>query len=111
MPPSSSMRVARVRAFNKPIVDLFGSVEIGADAVLLLHQPNAGPRWWEPGLTKRRKMHMQIGQRIYQVTSSAIAVSGEEESIFAVSFLPVARGTADLDTNSTIITGTMRQLR
>ncbi len=39
----------RVRAFNKPIVDLFGSVEIGADAVLLLHQPNAGPRWWEPG--------------------------------------------------------------
>jgi PAS domain-containing protein len=101
----------RVRAFNKPIVDLFGSVEVGADAVVLLHQPNAGPRWWEPGLTKRRKMHMQIGQRIYQVTSSAVAVSGEEESIFAVSFLPVARGTADLDTNSTIITGTMRQLR
>ena len=101
----------RVRAFNKPIVDLFGSVEVGADAVLLLHQPSAGPRWWEPGLTKRRKMHLQIGQRIYQVTSSAIAVSGEEESIFAVSFLPVARGTADPDTNSTIVTGTMRQLR
>ncbi len=101
----------RVRAFNKPIVDLFGSVEVGADAVLLLHQPNAGPRWWEPGLTKRRKMHLQIGQRIFQVTSSAIAVSGEEESIFAVSFLPVARGTADPDTNSTIVTGTMRQLR
>jgi PAS domain-containing protein len=101
----------RVRAFNKPIVDLFGSVEVGADAALLLHQPNAGPRWWEPGLTKRRKMHMQIGQRIYQVTSSAIAVSGEEESIFAVSFLPVARGGTVDDTNSTIITGTMRQLR
>jgi hypothetical protein len=101
----------RVRAFNKLIVDLFGNVEVGADAAQLLYQPNAGPRWWEPGLTKRRKMHVQIGQRIYQVTSSAIAVSGEEESIFAVSFLPVARGTADLDTNSTIITGTMRQLR
>jgi hypothetical protein len=56
-------------------------------------------------------MHLQIGQRIFQVTSSAIAVSGEEESIFAVSFLPVARGTADPDTNSTIVTGTMRQLR
>jgi hypothetical protein len=56
---------------------------------------------------------VQIGQRIYQVTSSAIAVSGEEESIFTVSFLPVARGgTADpLDTNPTILTGTLRQLR
>jgi transcriptional regulator of aromatic amino acid metabolism len=103
----------RVRAFNKLIVDLFGSVEVGTDAAQLLQQTNAGPRWWEPGLTKRRKMHMQIGQRIYQVTSSAIAVSGEEESIFAVSFLPVARGgTADpLDTNTTILTSTLRQLR
>ena len=54
---------------------------------------------------------LEIGQRIYQVTSSAIAVAGEEERIFAVSFLPVARGTADPDTNSTIVTGTMRQLR
>jgi PAS domain-containing protein len=103
----------RVRAFNKLVADLFGSVEVGADAAQLLYQPNAGPRWWEPGLTKRRKMHIQIGQRIYQVTSSAIAVAGEEESIFTVSFLPVAKGgTADpLDTNSTILTGTMRQLR
>ena len=103
----------RVRAFNKLILDLFGRVELGADAAQLLQQPNAGPRWWEPGVTKRRKMHMQIGQRIYQVTSCAIAVSGEEESILTVSFLPVAGGgTADLlDTKSTIVTGTVRQLR
>ena len=37
-------------------------------------------------------MHVEIGPRIYQVTSSAIALAGEEERIFAVSFLPVAKG-------------------
>jgi hypothetical protein len=58
-------------------------------------------------------MHVEIGPRIYQVTSSAIAVAGEEEKIFTVTFLPVAKG-GDGDpqgTNSTLVTGTLRQLR
>jgi hypothetical protein len=56
---------------------------------------------------------MQIGSRIYQLTASAVPLPGEEASIFAVSFLPVASGvTADSSaTNSTIVTGTLRQLR
>jgi len=58
-------------------------------------------------------MHIEIGPRIYQVTSSAIALTGEEERIFAASFLPVAKsGTADpFGTSSTVLTSTLGQLR
>ena len=56
----------RVLAFNKLAVGLFGSVEVGADAAQLLPQPAAGQRLWDPGLTARRKMHIEIGPRIYQ---------------------------------------------
>ncbi|GAC1676856.1 MAG: hypothetical protein NVS9B2_27570 [Steroidobacteraceae bacterium] len=103
----------RVLAFNKLAVGLFGSAAVGMDAAQLLSQPSAGTRLWEAGLTGRRKMHIEIGPRIYQVTSSAIAVAGEEERIFTVTFLPVAKG-SDADPqgpSSTLATGTMRQLR
>ena len=86
----------RILTFNKHAVGLFGSTEVGADAAQLLPAPHVGSRWWDPGLTERRKLHIEIGPRIYQVTSSAIALAGEEERIFTVSFLPVAKGeTAD----------------
>jgi len=103
----------RVLAFNKLIAGLFGRVEVGMDAAQLLPQPAAGLRMWEPGLTGRRKMHIEIGARIYQVSNSAILLAGEDEAIFTVSFLPVAKGGADdpYGTNSTAVTGTMRQLR
>jgi PAS domain-containing protein len=103
----------RLLAFNKPAMWLFGGAEVGADATQLLSQPNSGPRWWEPGLTDRRKMHIEIDQRIYQVTSSAITLAGEQDRIFSVSVLPVAKGgTADPSgTISTVVTGPVRQLR
>lgn len=103
----------QVLAFNKPAGGLFSGSEVGADAAQLLAQPDAPPRWWEPGITGRRKMHVEIGPRIYQVTSSAISLAGEEERIFTVAFLPVARaGTADpFATGSTVVTPTLGQLR
>jgi PAS domain-containing protein len=103
----------RILAFNKPAGGLFGGTEIGADAAQLLAQPEAELRWWEPGLTGRRKMHIEIGPRIYQVTSSAITLAGEEERIFTVSFLPVAKAGNDdpFGTSATMVTGTLRQLR
>lgn len=103
----------RVLAFNKPAVGLFGKAEVGVDAAQLLAQPDAGLPWWEPGLAGRRKMHIEIGLRIYQVTSSAVALAGEEERIFVVSFLPVAKaGAVDpFGANSTMVTNTLGQLR
>jgi hypothetical protein len=103
----------RLLAFNKPARWLFGGAEVGVDAAQLLSQANGSPRWWEPGLADRRKMHIEIAQRIYQVTSSAITLAGEQERIFTVSVLPVAQGDVGdpLDTSSTTITGSMGQVR
>ena len=103
----------RVLAFNKPAMWLFNGAKIGADATRLLSGSNGGQRWWEPGLTKRRKMHIEIGQRIYQVASSAITMEGEQERIFAVSVLPVAKGetAAPFGTGTAVLTGITRQLR
>jgi PAS domain-containing protein len=103
----------RLLAFNKPAKWLLAGAEVGADAAQLLSQPNSGQRWWEPGLSNRRKMHIEIDQRIYQVTSSATTLAGEQERIFTVSVLPVAKGgTADtLEMSATAITGAMWQAR
>jgi hypothetical protein len=100
----------RVLAFNKPAMWLFNAT-VGADATRLLSRSNGGQVWWEPGLTGRRKMHIEIGQRIYQVTSSAITLEGEQERIFTVSVLPVAKGeTADpFGTGTAVLTGISRQ--
>lgn len=103
----------RVLMFNKLVVGLLAGARVGMDAATLLPQPESGLRWWEPGITGRRKMHIQIDSRVYQLTAAAVRLPGEDASLSAVAFLPVADGVqADLDaTGSTIITGTMRQLR
>lgn len=81
----------RVRAFNKPTAAVFSGVKVGVNAEQLLSQLVAGLPWWEPGLTRRRKMHIEIDSRIYEVTSSEIALPGEEQRLYSVSLLPVAR--------------------
>lgn len=81
----------RVRAFNKPTATLFSGVKVGVNAEQLLSQLVAGLPWWEPGLTRRRKMHIEIDSRIFEVTSSEIALPGEEQRLYSVSLLPVAR--------------------
>jgi PAS domain-containing protein len=104
----------RILAFNKLAVGLFGNAEVGMDAAPLMskHSPSGVPLWGT-SLTGRRKSHVEIGPRFYQVTSSAVPVPGEEESIFTVAFLPVAKGSNydPLGTSSTVVTRTLRQLR
>lgn len=81
----------RIVAFNKPSQALFAVIERDADAAQLLALAGMPARWWEPGITGRRKMHVEIAPRIYQVTSAATPLPGEEQSLYVVTFLPVAR--------------------
>jgi hypothetical protein len=81
----------RVLAFNRPALALFSATRVGADAATLLSQPEVPPRWWEPGLSGRRKMHLRISPRVFQVTSTAVALPGEQERLCVVAFLPIAR--------------------
>lgn len=97
---------ARVLRFNKPAQALFAGVEKEADASQLFSLSGMPPRWWEPGLTGRRKMHIEIGPRVYQVTCSASPLPGEDERLYIIAFMPMARAAigdrADLAANSSI---------
>jgi hypothetical protein len=84
----------RILAFNKPAQALFAAIDRESDASQLLSLSDVPVRWWEPGLTGRRKMHIEIGPRIYQVTCSASPLPGEEEQFYIVTFLPMARAAA-----------------
>ena len=95
----------RVLAFNKPANALFAGIEKGGDAARLLSLAGMPARWWEPGLTGRRKMHVEISPHIYQVTSSAAPLPGEEEQLYIVTFLPVARAAVG---ENTAITATVK---
>ncbi len=86
--------LGHVRAFNKPTAALFSGIRIGVNVEQLLSQLIAGLPWWESGLTRRRKMHIEIDSRVYEVTSSEIALPGEEQRLYSVSLLPVARADA-----------------
>lgn len=97
---------ARVLGFNKPAQALFAGVEKNADASQLFSLTGMPPRWWEPGLTGRRKMHIEIGPRVYQVTCSASPLPGEDERLYIISFMPMARAAigdrGDMAANSDI---------
>lgn len=102
---------ARVLAFNKPAQALFAGVEKDTDANQLLSLSGMPPRWWEPGLTGRRKMHIEIGPRVYQVTCSASPLPGEDERLYVIALLPMARAAigdrADITANTSISNSTV----
>ncbi|MGH8231753.1 MAG: hypothetical protein ACRESY_08030 [Steroidobacteraceae bacterium] len=81
----------KVLSFNRPAAILFAGIAAGVNAADLIMQPGATAAWWHPGVSGRRRMHLEIGPRIYQVTSSAVALSGEDESIYVIAFLPIAK--------------------
>ena len=81
----------RLLSFNKPAQALFAALDKDADASQILSLGGMPPRWWEPGLTGRRKMHIEIGPRVYQVTCSATPLPGEDERLYIVAFLPMGR--------------------
>lgn len=81
----------RLLSFNKPAQALFAALHKDSDASNMLSLGGMPPRWWEPGLTGRRKMHIEIGPRVYQVTCSASPLPGEDERLYIVAFLPMGR--------------------
>jgi hypothetical protein len=81
----------RVIEFNKPSLALFPGLQKNTNAATLLALPGAPEQWWTPGLTGRRKMHVEITPRTYQVTASVLPLPGEDAQLYVASFLPVAR--------------------
>jgi PAS domain-containing protein len=81
----------RVLAFNRPARALFSGMEVGAEVSRLLPQFDSGVRWWDPGLSGRRKMHVTVMRRVYQLTTSSVPLPGEDARLYVIAFLPAAR--------------------
>jgi hypothetical protein len=77
-----------VKALNKPALSLFPGTNIGTNVSSLLSPSGWGAAWWLSGLTGRRKALVEIRQRSYEVTSSSVALPGEEESLHVVALRP-----------------------
>ena len=80
----------RVLAFNRPATGLFSGLMVGIHARELLG-PDHEAAWWEPGAGGRRKMHLTLPPRIYQVTCSAVLLPGSDERLIVIALLPIAR--------------------
>jgi hypothetical protein len=80
----------RVRAWNRPATVLFPDLAADTEAARLLPEASAAATWWDPGLGGRRKAHVTVLQRVYQLTCSAVALPGEDERLFVAAFVPAA---------------------
>jgi PAS domain-containing protein len=94
----------RVRAWNRPATVLFPDLAADTEAARLLPEaPGASP-WWEPGLGGRRKAHVTVMQRVYQLTCSAVALPGEDERLYVAAFVPATLVAAAEQEDSTLST-------
>jgi PAS domain-containing protein len=92
----------RVLAWNKPATALVPEAQVNADITHLLPEVAPHTRWWEAGLSGRRKLHVTIAQRVYQLTCSAVALPGEDERLYVVAFVPAAQVAAEQQEDTTL---------
>jgi hypothetical protein len=86
---------ARVITFNAPIRTLFPGADVANEAARFLNHPGkTDVPWWHPRLRGRRKRLVEIGDRIYQMTTSTVPLAGEDEGFYVLAFLPVADAAA-----------------
>lgn len=100
---------ARLLVANKPARALFPAAAPGADATTLLGPLANAPaarrtstavasgaagvaRWWESGLGGRRRLLLTIAHRRYQVLCTAVALPGEEQTLYVVALAPAWPG-------------------
>lgn len=99
----------RVLAHNRPAAALFPGVQVDVDMAGLVPQPEREVRWWAPGLSGRKKMHLTITHRLYQLTSSAVSLPGEDERLYVLAFVPAAQATT-ADQSGTLLTPAVKHL-
>jgi PAS domain-containing protein len=87
----------RVLGFNRQATTLFPATQVGADAQSVFTSGGLASEWWQPQITGKRRMLVQIPPRLFQVTVSPITLPGEEERMQVIAFLPIGRA-GDQDT-------------
>jgi len=84
----------RLLAWNSPATALFPGAESDAEIARMLPELAPQGRWWDPGLSGRRKLHVTVRSRVYQLTCSAVAVPGEDERLYVAAFVPAGQVSA-----------------
>ncbi|HEY2275759.1 MAG TPA: hypothetical protein VGH61_09670 [Steroidobacteraceae bacterium] len=78
----------RVLALNRPARAVFPEAHPGGEVSKLLPEVTNGQAWWDPGMSRCKKMHLTVARRVYEVTATAVALPGEEERLHVVALLP-----------------------
>lgn len=79
----------RVVAVNKAAAALLPEAVLGNEANRVLARSSGTPRWWEPGVTGRRRIHVTLARRPYLATATQVGVPGEQEALYVLTFTPL----------------------
>jgi hypothetical protein len=85
----------RVIGFNKPTHGLWAEADVGIGAGPLLSKLGYSKGSWVPGLSGRRKSHVEIRGRVYEVRISSIPLPGEADCAYAIAVVPTAAASAE----------------
>ena len=80
----------RVLVLNKPAQAVFPEAKAGGEVSKILPEAGEGVAWWDPGISRCKKMHLTVTRRVYQVTATAVALPGEEERLYVIAFVPTS---------------------
>jgi PAS domain-containing protein len=80
----------RMLALNKPARAVFPEATAGGEVSKLVPEAGDGVAWWDPGISRCKKMHLTVTRRVYQVTATAVALPGEEERLYVIAFVPTS---------------------
>ena len=79
----------RIVALNRAASALLPEAALGHEANRALARTSGTPRWWEPGVTGRRRIHVTLARRAYLATATQVAVPGEQEAMYVLTFTPL----------------------
>jgi hypothetical protein len=85
----------RVIGFNKPTHGLWAEAAPDASAGPLLSRLGYSKGSWIPGLSGRRKSHVEIRGRVYEVRISSVGLPGEADCAYALAVVPTAAAPAE----------------
>ncbi len=95
----------RVLVVNKPARAVFPQAKAGGHIARLVPEAG-GEAWWDPGMSRCKKMHLTVARRVYRVAATAVALPGEEERLYVVALVPAA-AVAGTDRSATVPAATV----
>lgn len=98
----------RVLVINRPARAVFPEAHAGSEVSRLVPEAGAGAVWWDPGMSRCKRMHLTVSRRVYRVTATAVALPGEEQRLYVIAFVPAA-AVAGADRSATTLTAVRAQ--